>query len=131
MIHWKANELRQFILASPILLVNVLPTLYYNHWLMFASPMFILLKDCVSESELLKCEKILFVFVGKIESLYGQQYNTYNAHVLTHLVQSIRSTGPMSSGSAFLFEDLNGKIKKLVKGTQGAQFQVARKFMLI
>ncbi len=31
-IHWKANELRQFILESPILLVNVLPTHYYNHW---------------------------------------------------------------------------------------------------
>ncbi len=110
---WKANEFRQFLFAAPILLVDLIPKSYYNNWVLLSSLICVLLKDTISNADLPICEEKLATFVAQTEPLYGKQYNTFNVHMLSHITQKICYTGSMSSGSAFMFESLNGVIKKI------------------
>ena len=47
-----------------------------------------------------------------------------NLHILLHLPQIVRDLGPIWICSCFPFEDLNGKLKKLVHGSKCADLQI-------
>jgi len=43
-------------------------------------------------------------FVAGIETLYGEQFVSYNVHILTHLPDAVVNWGPLWANSAFVFE---------------------------
>lgn len=53
-----------------------------------------------------------------------------NVHLLTHLSECVRKSGPLWAYSMFSFESMNGKLLKLVNGTQDITQQIAEKYCL-
>ena len=56
--------------------------------------------------------------------LYELRYQTINIHNLLHLPQSVRELGPLWTNSCFHFEDKNGYILKMIRGTQNVASQI-------
>lgn len=55
---------------------------------------------------------------------------TFNVHLLTHLAKSVKLWGPLWVHSAFVFENANGGLLKLVHGTKCVALQIVNKFLL-
>lgn len=53
---------------------------------------------------------------------------TYNAHLLLHLVDSVREWGPLRAYSLYPFESMNGQLGKFVCGNRHAQVQILDRF---
>jgi len=127
--YWKASEWRAFaLLCSPVVLRNVLPGLYYKHWMLLACALHILLSQFATQDELNCAELCLVQFVAKVPALYGLEHCSYNCHLLTHLTQSARDWGLLWTNSAFVFEDMNGKLLQLYSGTQSVSSQIFKHF---
>lgn len=113
---------------SPVILRNVLPGLYYTHWMLLAYALHILLSQFATQDELNCAELCLIQFVAKVPALYGLEHCSYNCHLLTHLTQSARDWGLLWTNSAFVFEDMNGKLLQLYSGTQSVSSQIFKHF---
>ena len=123
--YFKASELRSFLLFyGPAVLFNILPTVYYEHFLLLSEAIFILLKESISIDELAHAERLLFHFCIMFEPLYGKRYQTANIHGLVHLADNVRELGPLWTHSCFHFEDKNGFLLRTIHGTQQIQFQI-------
>lgn len=48
----------------------------------------------------------------------------YNAHLLTHLINTVKNCGPLFCYSNFNFEDHNGVLTRYINGTREVQKQV-------
>lgn len=83
---------------------------YIDHFQMLASSIFVLLKEKICMVEINAVEKKLDEFVRLFEELYGSHNVTMNLHLLRHLSQSVRHSGPLWSNSAFCFESNNGEL---------------------
>lgn len=59
----------------------------------------------ISPEELKTCEQNLLKFVDEYEILYGVPCMTFNVHLVEHLVESVRNSGPLWETSAFPFEN--------------------------
>ena len=60
-------------------------------------------------------EKLLKEFVAHSCKLYGPEFCVYNVHNLIHLADDARNFGPLDNVSCFPFENLLGKLKRLVR----------------
>lgn len=78
-----------------------------------------------------ECEMSLFKFVSDFEKLYGCENITFNVHLLTHMVESVRQLGPLWSQSTFSFEGNNGTLVRYVKGTSSVLKQIAKRYSLV
>lgn len=67
-------------------------------------------------------------FVVQVSEMYGKEHCSYNVHLLTHLAESVRQWGMLWANSAFVYEDINGKLLKLFSGTQCVPFQIFKGF---
>lgn len=74
--------------------------------------------------ELDRSEVLLSHFVPDVSVLYGKQYLTFNVHQLRHLALSVKRWGPHWATWAFLFEDRNGELTRVAKGTQAIDKQL-------
>lgn len=127
--YWKATEWRAFLLLySPIIFAFYLPRPYYKHWMTLACAMHLILQQKVSQNDLNTAELLLVTFCTGVETLYGAEHCTYNVHCLQHLVECIRDCGLPWATSAFIFEDLNGKILNLFFGTRSVPNQICKYF---
>ena len=123
--YFTASELQSFLLYyGPTVLLNILPKIYYEQFLLLIEAIFILLKQSISVNELGHAERLLFHFCVMFQPLYGHRHQTANIHSLVHLVDSVRELGPLWTHSCFNFEDKNGFLLKTVHGTQQIQFQI-------
>lgn len=55
---------------------------------------------------------------------------TFNIHLFTHIVQSVKQWGPLWATSTFPFESNMGALLKYFNGTQNVSSQIVRKCML-
>lgn len=55
---------------------------------------------------------------------------TYNVHLLSHLVDCAKDYGPLWTFSLFVFEDINGVLKKHIKGPNEPLIQIANRYIL-
>ncbi|XP_033748473.1 uncharacterized protein LOC117333331 [Pecten maximus] len=123
--YWKASEYRSFLLFyGPVILLNALSSEYYFHFLLLSEAVFILLKDSIEFQELDRAENLLEHFVATFTGLYEPRYLTLNFHLLLHLTDNVRQLGPIWGYSCFPFEDANGFLMNLVKGTQSVHCQL-------
>ena len=104
-------------------MVHVLPRPYYKHWLTLAAAVHILLQDRTTQVQLL-----LVKICSDIPQLYGKEHCSYNVHTLLHMVESCRDCGLPWTTSAFIFEDINGKLLNLFFGTRSVPNQMCKYF---
>ncbi|XP_077485359.1 uncharacterized protein LOC144095533 [Amblyomma americanum] len=125
--YWKGNELRGWLLfyCFPVL-SGILPDAYLEHFNLLVSGIYMLLSESVSFEEVYVAEKLLFKFVDGVHALYGARHCSFNVHQLLHLAESVRNWGPLWCTSAFLFENRNGQLLLLIKGTPSIEKQLSQ-----
>jgi hypothetical protein len=57
-------------------------------------------------------------FIQEFENLYSPLKMVYNVHLLSHIVNSVKQTGPLWAISTFHFESNNRKLVNYVHGTK-------------
>lgn len=118
MIHWKASELRSWLLYYSLpCLQGILPDIYLTHFSLLVESTYILLGEGICEQDLLRADKLLCTFVKCAGRLYGPNFLGLNVHNLPHLVPMVRKWGPIWAWSCFCFESFNGEITKTIHGT--------------
>lgn len=124
--YWKASELRAWLLfySFPVL-HNILPAVYLNHFGLLISAIYTLLLESITQEQVDVAEQLLVKFVTDHHVLYKERFCSFNVHQLTHIIDSVRNWGPLWATSAFLFEDRNGQLVRLAKGTQAVAQQLA------
>lgn len=128
----KYSEWRSWLLFfSPVVLCNLLPSVYYRNWLKFVKLTHFLLAQSIPLDKLRKVRKEMRSFLKEYEELYEKQNMTYDAHLLIHLADSAEVWGPLWNYSAFPFEDMNGQLVRLITGTRHAHLQVIEKFSFL
>lgn len=126
---YKANEWRAWLLFYSIpCLQEILAPKYFKHFSLLVSGIYLLLKDSISEEELLFAEECLCQFVDKFQSLYSLSRMTFNVHLLTHLVTLVKQNGPLWSNSMFPLESGLGFVLKFINGTTNVLSQVSKTY---
>lgn len=69
-------------------------------------------------------------FVNEFEFLYGQKNVTMNIHLLRHLADAVKNSGPLWSHSMFAFEQSNGELVKSVKAYTRVLHQISEKYSM-
>ncbi len=129
--YWKASEWRAWLLFYSLPVLNgVLQPRYVKHLGLLVSAVFLLLNENITFQDINKADNMLFVFVARFQLLYGEASMTFNVHLLTHLAKSVKLWGPLWAHSAFVFENANGGLLKLVHGTKCVALQIVNKFLL-
>ena len=123
--HWKASEYRSFLLfySAPVL-HGILDDARFAHYILLVNSMHILLKSGSYESDLKRAEEMLFEFCRQFAHYYDSCFMRLNLHQLLHLPDCVRKLGPLYTSSCFSFEDKNGVLLKMIRGTQNFDNQI-------
>lgn len=123
--YWKASEFQNFLLFYGLpVLKGVLDQERFLHFAFFVHAIFILLQNEITVSELKKAEQMLQAFCKNFDNLYPVCFMTLNVHQLLHLVDNVINLGPLYTHSCFPFEDKNGLVLKMIKGSQNLDQQI-------
>lgn len=123
--YWKAHELKAwFFYYSLPCLQDIMTEPYFNHYLLLVLGVSLLCQSSISPEDVNIAERALNEFVSRFEHLYGKKHMVNNVHQLLHLAECVRQFGPLWTTSCFPFEDLNGKLKRLVHGSNSAHLQI-------
>lgn len=127
---WKASEFRNWLLFySAIALKSVLPTSYYNHWLLLVNSIHLLLHKKITQDSVRICKVLVQKFIEGVSDLYGDSQCTYNVHTLEHVVEFVEKWGGMWAWSSFLTEDAGGRLKNQFHGTTYIGNQIFENFL--
>lgn len=128
---FKANEYRSLLLYYlRYCLSGLLPTKYVKHFHILSASTYILLKTSVTNEEIAKAETMLSNFADEFEVLYGIDAVTMNLHLLRHIPNAVRNSGPLWAQSLFGFECMNGVLAKSVNGNNRIIEEMANKHIL-
>jgi len=127
---WKASQFRAFALYFFPVLDGILPEPYYSHFCSLSYILQLLLQESVKKTAVVKCEPLSESFVRDVEYLYGEEYVSYNTHLLPHLITSALEWGLPWAHSAFIPEGFNGELTSLFKGTQCVIEQMTHHYMM-
>ena len=127
---FKCTEWRTMLFTLPVILDGILLQPYRRHLCRLANAIFMVSKPVVSEADIVACEKELRHVVRGFETLYGEEYMSFNVHQLNHICQTVRNWGPLWQSSAFMFESYYGNILKHVKSSNGVPLQITKRIQL-
>ncbi|XP_052212666.1 uncharacterized protein LOC127831685 [Dreissena polymorpha] len=123
--HWKASELRSWLLFYSLPVLNgILPETYLKHFSLIVEAIYILLGEGITNEDIERADHLLNVFVKTVDALYDSSVLGLNIHNLLHLCDCVRKWGPLWAWSCFSFESFNGEIKKTIHGTGSVCKQV-------
>lgn len=112
---WKGSEFSSFLhYASIVVLKEFLPTDNYQHFLLLFCSVTMLSTNHY-KSNWHVARKMLDKFVLQYMELYGEQFLTSNVHNLQHIVDEVERFGPLSTISAYPFENALQRIKHLLR----------------
>lgn len=114
----------------PFALEGLLERRYVEHFRLFSSAMYVLLKEKISDDEIEQADMKLNQFVSEFEILYGKNMVTMNVHLTKHTAPLVRKLGPLWSQSAYGFEANNGVVTKANTSTNGILHQLAWKYSM-
>lgn len=124
---WKGSEWKNFLLYYSLICFKPFMTKeHYQHWFLFVYSMQIFLKEKITDAEHTSAAKALRLFVLGVETSYGKEFMKFNVHILLHIPQSVRNFGALWAWSTFPFENYNGVLKLLFKGSQYLPEQIAK-----
>lgn len=89
--------------------------------------MYTLLKEEITEEDLLECERDLLKFVIQYEMYFGKDYMTFNVHSLLHVVESVKKSGNLWATSTFIFESNIFQLKSRINGPNRMDQQMSKK----
>lgn len=125
--YWKALEYKMFLMMySVLVLKDLMEEQYYEHHCQLVSAIYLLSQDSISPDDIQRASELLHIYVMRFQELYGLRWLTLNVHQLLHLSDVVSDLGPLWVYSCFPWEDLNGKLVKLVHGTRYAALQIAK-----
>ena len=123
--YFKASELKNFFLYYSLpIMKDILQDIYYEHHKLVVTAIFLLSTNSVSLDEKNAAGKMIDKYVCDFEKLYGTIHMSPNVHNLRHLADTVDNLGPLWTLSCFPYEDMNGKLKKLVHSSNSAQLQI-------
>lgn len=124
-MYLKAHELKAWLFHYSIpIMETMLSPLYFQHCMKFFYSIYVLNQASVSPENINLAEDLLKDFVALFSDSYGEENMTANLHRLSHLAEIVRKFGPLFVTSCLPFENANGILKKLVKGTKFSQLQI-------
>ena len=133
--NYKAEEWRNMILIYFPFIVNCLAT-SPDEALLWSILAFIVRANILNFDRYsqvwveVDMEKLVQIFYRKFESMYGKASCSYNIHVFSHLTK-LRALGPLTTTSAFAFEDLYGILQRCYQsGTSSTGKQAFQNYFL-
>lgn len=131
--HWKATELRQFLLYSgPVALRTAFQhgeqDIRFLHFL----TLHLAIRILVSKNFLKyigEAQKYLNSFVKYFGIIYGEHLISHNVHGLLHLVRDVENFGPLDEFSAFCFENYMQPLKRDVRKYEKCLQQVVHRHL--
>ena len=133
---WKATELRQILLYTGPLVLQVLPCDLYNHFMVLHCAISYLCMPDINNCILYRqyAHELLKNFVKNFPLLYGEEHVTYNIHGLLHIVDDVEVFGPLDNYSSFRFENYMRKLKQNIhkseKPLQQLSLRIAERGLL-
>lgn len=119
--YFKASEIQILTLyLAPVLLKKYLVNQnqpYYRNFCALVFLLKLLMLKRISEETLEAAETCLHYFNVGFAELYDIHCQSYNIHSLRHLVEQVRRFGPLTSTSAFAFENANRLLCLSLTGT--------------
>lgn len=127
----KANEKRHLLLFYlRFCLSNVLSKKYVDHFQLLSAGTYLLLQKSISQEEHEKACRMLRQFADEFENYYGKHHVTMNVHLLRHIGDEVKYSGPLWAQSLFGFEAMNGVLVKTVNGTTDVLLQITKRYIL-
>lgn len=124
---WKGTEYRTLLhYIGIVALKDHLEKEAYEHFLLF----FCAITICSSKQLfglLPLARTLLEQYIEIFKEIYGEAYLTSNVHNLIHLVDEVECFGELQSFSAYPFENMLGKIKRLLRKGHLPLSQVAKR----
>lgn len=128
---YKANELRGILLFFlRFALPGLLDRKYINHFHLFSTSMYALLKENISLDSINEAQMKLNEFADTFEALYGKHNVTMNLHLLRHLPETVKHLGPLWAVSSYGFESNNGIVVKSNTSTNDMTYQLVWKYIM-
>lgn len=126
---WKATEFRFFLLyAGPVVLKGLLKEHLYRHFLLLHTACRILCSNELVQKYKDKAKSFLIAFFFSAIKFYGKTIAVMNIHNLLHVADdAINMNCSLSMISAFPFENMLGKIKRLIRSGNRPLAQVCRR----
>ncbi|KAJ1523185.1 hypothetical protein ONE63_001074 [Megalurothrips usitatus] len=128
--NWTGRDYENFFLyLSVVVLTDVLPRRYLQHWSLFVQGMHFLLQAEVTEYYLLEGGRLLKEFGCMTSDLYPENFMTYNLHIVSfHLAENCKRWGPLFAINGYSFEDGNRIVKSKIHASKGIASQVCRSY---
>ena len=128
---YKATEFRLLLLYVLPVVLCLLPHQIYDHFLLLHCGIRILCcPQLVKNPANVQFARTLLVnFVTSSKSLYGEAFLVYNVHNLIHLADEVLRFGPLDVFSCAPFENQIGILTRLVRPTNRALSQLAKRIM--
>eukprot|EP00734_Pompholyxophrys_sp_LG126_P000264 Pompholyxophrys_sp_v1_NODE_78_length_2321_cov_1.577670.p1 type:complete len:379 gc:universal NODE_78_length_2321_cov_1.577670:1167-31(-) len=128
---WKSSEYVNFMLYyGPYVLSDILPEMYYQHFMHLHYMMNIFLKLSISPEDIDRADLNCHRFVFDFEMIYGIVNCVPNIHYISHYADSVKRHGPLWTCSMFPFESANGCLKSLITAKNEVAKSVVNSIML-
>lgn len=125
--HWKGHEFKNFLFYyALVILHDSIPEDEFDMMKLLVHGITLLWKDCVSEDDLRLSEQSLNEFVHRFKDVFTLRHVTSVIHLDLHLPLNVKNFGPLPMTSCFGFEDILGKLKKFVTGTNSPHLQICQ-----
>lgn len=129
---WKASEWRNWLLYYSLpCLHGILPLVYLKHLSLLVQAIYNLSQESITPQEMDQSEALLTKFVHRFEELFGISHMTFNLHLLTHLIETVRNWGPLWVHTTFAFESWNKRIIDMVTSPKDRVLQIAVRFLML
>jgi len=129
--YWKATEFRLLLLyLGPVVFKGILSDQAYQNFLALHVSMSLLLSDGIeSDPDMIKYSKeLLKWFVCDCSTVYGEIFNVYNIHSLSHLPDDVvNHSCSLNDISAFKFENYMQSLKKCVRNSKNPVAQIVKR----
>ena len=127
---WKASNFRAFALYYFTALEDLLPKVYFDHFLCLIYGIQVLLQEEVTVNLVQEVDFLFQHFVREAEVLYGHQNMRFNFHLITHLARATLNWGCIWSWSTFIPEWFNGVLVSSTNGTQCVPEQMVKNLLM-
>jgi len=127
--NWKATQFRFFLLyCGSIVLKNVLSEERYKHILLLLVACRILCNSAIANEQVSYARELLRKFFYLMPTYYDLESQSMNFHNLIHIADDVEYIQTsLSYFSAFPFENMLGKIKKLIRAPKNPLVQVVNR----
>ena len=88
-------------------------------------------KYTITENTIELAKSEMNLFLKTYIEVFGITNNVPNVHELSHIIESVKNSGPLWCNSTFWFESLNYRLKRMVRSSLRPDLQVVHRFFEI